>query len=204
MRFVLSISFFVFFSILKSEAQDTINTITNPDAVTRYLVPGTIIDGDTVINITIRPIIVRPPYPFTDDKQRERYTRLMLYVKKVYPYSLIVKEKYAEISHAIDTIESPKERDRYIKQKENEMREQFEGELTKLTIMQGRILIKLVDRQTGSTTYDVIKDFKGGFSAFVWQSVARIFGSNLKSEYDATGDDKMIEDIIIRIENGQL
>ena len=65
-------------------------------------------------------------------------------------------------------------------------------------------MIKLVDRETGSTTYEVLKELKGGFSAFIFQGIARLFGSNLKSEYDAQEEDKMIEDIIVRIENGQI
>ena len=84
------------------------------------------------------------------------------------------------------------------------MRAQFEDQLVKLSITQGRILIKLVDRETGSTTYEVLKELKGSFSAFIFQGIARLFGSNLKSEYDALEEDKMIEDIIVRIENGQL
>jgi hypothetical protein len=76
--------------------------------------------------------------------------------------------------------------------------------LRKLTFTQGRILIKLIDRETGHTTYEIVKELKGSLSAFFWQSVARIFGSNLKMEYDAKGDDRMIEDIVIRIENGML
>jgi hypothetical protein len=84
------------------------------------------------------------------------------------------------------------------------LRAQFENELVNLTITQGKILIKLVDRETGNTTYEVLKELKGGFSAFIFQGIARLFGSNLKSEYDAKEEDRMIEDIIVRIENGQI
>jgi hypothetical protein len=73
-----------------------------------------------------------------------------------------------------------------------------------MTITEGRILIKLVDRETGNTTYEVVKELKGNLSAFFWQSIAVVFGSNLKVHYDAKGEDKMIEDIIWKIENGQL
>ncbi len=78
----------------------------------------------------------------------------------------------------------------------------FAPELKRLTIIQGRILIKLIDRETGNTTYELIKKLRGSFSAFMWQSIARLLGDNLKAEYNAKEDDKMIEDIIIRIENG--
>ena len=69
---------------------------------------------------------------------------------------------------------------------------------------QGKLLIKLIDRETGNTTFDVIKDLKGSLTAFMWQSVARLFGSNLKADYDPDGADKDVEEVILRIENGQL
>ncbi len=91
-----------------------------------------------------------------------------------------------------------------IKAQEKKLRAQFEDELVRLTITQGRILIKLVDRETGNTTYEVLKELKGGFNAFLFQGIALLFGSSLKSEYDAIEEDRMIEDIIVRIENGML
>ena len=84
------------------------------------------------------------------------------------------------------------------------MKKQYGPELTNLTITQGRLLIKLIDRETNNTSYDLIKQFRGSFTAFVWQSVARVFGENLKDEYNANEEDKYIEEILIRIENGQL
>lgn len=168
------------------------------------IVPGKIIEGDTVLHIYLQQITIKPPYKFKSRRERRRYSRLVRYVKKVYPYSQIIKVKLYEIHSALDTMKSERKKKAYIKRKEAELKDEFEGQLRRLTFTQGRILIKLVDRETGATTYAVIKELKGSMSAFFWQSVARLFGSNLKSEYDAAGDDKMIEDIIIRIENGQL
>ena len=84
------------------------------------------------------------------------------------------------------------------------MKAQFEEELKNLTVTQGQILIKLIDRQTDYTTYDVVKEMRGTFSAFMWQTMARLFGSTLKSEYDKAGEDKLIEDIIAQIESGEI
>lgn len=169
-----------------------------------YLVYGKIIDGDTVMHQDLPEITILPPFKFKNHRQRRRYSRLVRYVKKVYPYAQIIKHKYYEIEEKLDTIESRRERRRFVKKKEKELRKTFENQLTSLTILQGRILLKLVDRETGHTTYEVLEDFKGKFSAIFWQSVARVFGSNLKEGYEAKGDERMIEDIIIRIENGQL
>ncbi len=176
----------------------------NNQDTTGHWVYGIVIGQDTFPHIYIHTIIIRPPYKFKSKRERRRYTRLTRYVKKVYPYAIIIQDKYTEINEHLSDFESYKEKKKYIKRKEKELRKEFEGRLIKLTYTQGRILIKLVDRQTGYSTYDVLKEFKGSVNAFVWQSLAVMFGSNLKSKYDASGDDKMIEDIIIRIENGQL
>ncbi len=169
-----------------------------------YLVYGDVIEGDTVIHVGLREIIIRPPFRFKSRKQYRRYSRLVRYVKKVYPYSRIVSEQLTEIHSHLDDYKTEKEKKEYLKRKENELKEQFEGKLRKLTYTQGRILVKLINRETGYTTYAIVKELKGSLNAFFWQSVARLFGNNLKMEYDPVGDDKMIEDIVIRIENGEL
>ena len=97
-----------------------------------------------------------------------------------------------------------KKRKEFINEAEKELRNQFEDELKGLTITQGRILIKLIDRETGETSYELVKELKGSFSAVLWQTVARIFGSNLKSEFDPEGEDKLINEIVMLIEAGQL
>jgi len=169
-----------------------------------YLVYGDVIDGDTVIHVGLRQIIIRPPFRFRSRKQYRRYSRLVRYVKKVYPYSRIVSEQLNDIHAHLDEYKTEKEKKAYLKRKEQELKDQFEGKLRKLTYTQGRILVKLINRETGYTTYAIVKELKGSLNAFFWQSVARIFGNNLKMEYDPKGDDKMIEDIVIRIENGEL
>jgi hypothetical protein len=97
-----------------------------------------------------------------------------------------------------------KEKEKYIKKLEDRLRDEFESELKKLTIRQGRLLLLLIDRQTGNSTYELVKALKGSFSAFFWQTVAKIFGSDLKVKYDPLGKHKLIEQIVIQIENGQL
>ena len=168
------------------------------------VVRGKIIDGDTAMHVRLRQIIILPPFKFKSRRQRRRYSRLVRYVKKVYPYSQIVSKQLEEIHRELDNYKTTKAKKRFIKRKEKELKKQFEGKLRKLTYTQGKILIKLIDRETGYTTFDIVKELKGSLSAFFWQSIARLFGSNLKMEYDAKGDDRMIEDIVIRIENGML
>lgn len=109
-----------------------------------------------------------------------------------------------DFDDTLRTIESKVKRKKYIKKVEKQLMAEFEGELKKLTIKQGIILIKLIDRETGNTSYDLVKELRGSFSAFLWQSLARLFGSNLKLQYDPNGRDAMIEEIVQLIENGQI
>ena len=206
MRKLFHIVLFLFVVSAKLSGQvpievDSARKLNNFDG---YLVYGDVIDGDTVIHVGLRQIIIRPPFRFTSRKQYRRYSRLVRYVKKVYPYSRIVAEQLNEIHSHLDEYKTEKEKKEYLKRKEQELKDQFEGKLRKLTYTQGRILVKLINRETGYTTYAIVKELKGSLNAFFWQSVARIFGNNLKMEYDPKGDDKMIEDIVIRIENGEL
>jgi hypothetical protein len=97
-----------------------------------------------------------------------------------------------------------KERRRIMKQAEDELRNEFEDDLKKLTFKQGAILIKLVDRETGNSSYELVQELRGKFVAFFWQAFARLFGYNLKEEYDPDGADREIEEIVVMIENGQI
>lgn len=167
------------------------------------IVPKTIIEGDTIAQIKLNEVTVIPAYKFTSERQKRRYTRLERYLRKVYPYAKLANETLKEINKNIDSIDSKRAAKKYIKQVDKVLQEQYGEELKHLTVMQGRLLIKLIDRETGSTSYELIKELRGGFSAFMWQSLARLFGENLKEEYNKEEEDKMIEHIVLRIEAGQ-
>lgn len=161
-------------------------------------------EGDTTYNIQMSPVYIFPPRTFKNKRERRRYYRLVRNVKKVYPYSLIIKRIFIESEFVLRHMDNNRERKRYINEKEKELKKEFEDDIRNMTYSQGRILIKLVDRETHHTTYELVKHFKGSVSAFFWQGVARIFQTNLKYEYDPDGTDKWIEEIVARIENGQL
>jgi hypothetical protein len=133
-----------------------------------------------------------------------KYWRLIYNLKIVYPYAKLAGSKFAEMNQHFLTLKSNHEKAEYTKQVEKELRKQFEGQLVNLTISQGRLLIKLVYRETGRTSYDLVKELRGNFSAVFWQTMARLFGSNLKTTYDSTGVDKPIEDIIKAMDAGYL
>lgn len=169
-----------------------------------YILPGVIVDGDTLGLVKLNDIYIFPPLEFKDKDDYLNYRRLVRDVKKVYPYAQIARKTFIEIQLAMETLPEGNKRKKYIKQKEDELLKLYSGELKKFSVRQGRILIKLVDREINMTSYDIIKDLRGSFSAAMWQGVARMFGETLKSEYDPTGEDLLIERIVTMIEQGTL
>jgi len=165
--------------------------------------PKAIIEGDTIAQIKLKEVTVIPPYKFSNNRQRRRYTRLERYLRKVYPYAKLANETLKQINNNVDSLDSKRAAKKYIKEADKALQKRYGDELKHLTVMQGRLLIKLIDRETGSTSYELIKELRGPFSAFMWQSLARLFGENLKEEYDKEEEDKMIEHIVLRIEAGQ-
>ena len=169
-----------------------------------YMMTGIIVDGDTFPHVKLYRIIVYPQRKFASKKEKKRYDQLMFNVKKIYPFAVIIGNLYREIERDLANIPDQSDQRKYVKSREKELRKEYEETLINLTFTQGRLLIKLVDRQTDHTTFEVIEQFKGEMNAYFWQSLARLFGTNLKSEYDANKEDKIIEEIIALIENGQL
>jgi hypothetical protein len=178
---------------------------TNGNAVPKvlYKVWGEIVNGDTIPSIRLPEVWVYAEYKYKNKRQYEAWSRIKHNVKKVYPYAIIASAKLKEYNRILEKMPDEKTRNAYMKVVEKELKAEFEEPLKNLTINQGRILLKLIDRETGNTSYELVKDLRGGFQAFMWQSIARIFGSNMKSEYDPTGEDIMIERAIKLIEEGQ-
>lgn len=169
-----------------------------------YVIEGRIVDNDTILHVNIKEIIVFAPKTFKNKRQVRKYNRLVRNLKKVYPYAKLANLKLKQIETHLITLDTEIAQKRYIKLADKELRDEFENELIKLTITQGRLLIKLIDRETGNTTYHLVKELKGSFTAFIFQTLARLFGNDLKDEFDAEGDDQLIEQILIMIDNGQL
>ncbi len=169
-----------------------------------YLVYFNIVNGDTLPIIYLRELTIFPPRVFTSKREELRYTKLVRRIKKVLPYAKLAKVKLMIIEMELKKIPTEEGRKQYLKIAEKKLRQDFEDELKNLTISEGRLLIKLIDRETGKTSYELIKELKGSFTAFMYQQIARLFGENLKEQYDSQGEDKYIEEIVVRIENGEL
>lgn len=169
-----------------------------------YVVYYQIINGDTVPLIPLREVVVLPPRTFASAKEEIRYKKLVRNLKKVLPYAKLANTRLYIIQKNLEKIKDPKLQKHYLKLEEEKLKLEFKDDIQNLTFSQGKLLIKLIDRETGKTSYDLIKELRGSFSAFLYQGIAKLFGEDLKDNYDAKGEDKLIEEILIRIENGEL
>jgi hypothetical protein len=163
-----------------------------------------VINGDTVPFFTLPGIEIITAADPNRAENLKRYLKLRRDVLKAYPYARLAAETLRAINDSIINLPKNRDKNKFIKEKEKEMKARFEKDLKKLTFTQGTILIKLVDRETGSTSYQLVKELRGSFQAFFWQSLARLFGSTLKSEYDGVGTDAAIESIVQSIERGEI
>ena len=159
-----------------------------------------VIEGDTVIQATISPL-----YVFTAPKDMRQYQRLVKNVKKVYPIAQEAKEYLNELEATLASLKTKREREAFTSQMEKEILKKYTPVLEKMTYSQGKILIKLIDRETDKTPYTLLREFRGRLTAGFYNSIAKIFKADLKSGYDPTkGEDQIIEQIIILYEAGQL
>ncbi len=168
------------------------------------LVLGIIEKGDTIIHKNIREIIVIPQFEFKNARHERRYNRYVEKVKKVYPYARLAGELLQEYEPRYLALDDDRDRRKMMKDIEKQLMDEYEDDLRRMTISEGRILLKLIDRETSRTSYLLIKEFRGGVPAFFWQGIARLFGSDLKAEYDPAGEDRVLEQIVTLIEVGYL
>lgn len=192
--------FFLLIPFLSIAQKDVTQGLELP--VKAILVSAVVYEGDTIPYVTLAPVVCYGDRVFKNKRQKASWDRLKYNVKVVYPYAILAAAKLKEYDKILAQIPDEKDRMYYTKLAEKQLKDQFGEELKNLTITQGRILIKLIDRETGATTYKVVKSMRGSFSAFMWQGVAVMFNSSLKEEYDAAGEDKGIEQAIRLIEAG--
>lgn len=188
---------------LSAEAQ----TPTRVDSVEgKYLLETVVVDGDTIPVVTLRTQYVSNYRKSRSKRYQRKWSKLHKNVVKTYPYAEVAGALIREYNNNLEELETEAEREAYLDRCEEDLKAEFEGDLKKMTTSQGRVLIKLIDRESGNTSYEVIKQLKSGFTAFVWQGVAKIFGTDLKAHYDPESNetDYMIEEIVGMIESGQI
>ncbi len=163
-----------------------------------------VIDGDTIPVISLNEVEI---YSFTippSRKAKRKLSKLIKNVKKVYPWARLAGIQLRKYDKMLVAAKNDKERRKIMKQAEKEINEKYGSDLKKLTFSQGLILIKLIDRETGDSSYSLVQELRGNFTAFFYQAFARLWGYNLKVNYDPEGEDKQIEAIVRMIEKGQI
>ena len=151
------------------------------DTIKTYLVE---VDGELMPMIVTDEVKIVDVRIFKTQADRDAYRRLKYNIYKVLPYAKYAAERYQKLQRDLATTADKKRQKRMVDTCETQIKDLFKKEVENLTISQGEVLIKLIDREIGSTSYDLVKELKGGFKAFVYQSVARVFGHNLKETYD--------------------
>lgn len=160
-------------------------------------------EGDTIYYDTIAASKIYSRIPKQKGREWKDYYRLVHNFSKAYPYALVARKLVTEADSTIaaDRLKGVK-REKYVNQVQKEIFDVFEGQMRQLTVSQGALIMKLVDREVGKSSYDIIKGYKSGITAGFWQGIAKIFGSDLKKPYDPEGEDLATEELVQMWENG--
>ena len=164
------------------------------------LTVAVIYEGDTIEAKTLQPLLIRSWYNESQMSAKAKWTRLRNAIYVTYPYAKraggVMNILNVQLAHIIKS----EDRKKCIQSKEKELKKEFTDPLTNLSIYQGKVLMKLINRETGNNCYEIIKEYKGGFTARFYQTVAFFFSSNLKQPYDKNGEDVEMEKIVQEVE----
>ena len=176
----------------------------DPTFVPTVKVGKVLIDGDSVQYVEMSPVYVSPEPTFKNKRQQQAYVRLVRNVKKVLPIAKEVRQILIETAEYLETIPTKKEKDEHMKRVEAAIVKEYKPRMKKLTFAQGKLLIKLVDRECNSTAYEAMKAFIGPVRSGMWQAFAWMFGASLKKGYHPEGVDKLTERVVLMVEAGQI
>ena len=199
MRYCLSILFFLLFFSISVFAQEGAPT---QEKKKTYLQMYILYEGDTVPVLDMRPVYIFAPIKFKNNKERQAYTKLVRDVKKAYPYARMVASSIIETYEYMETLPDEKTRQKHLEEVQKYMMDTYKPKMKKMTRNQGKILIKLIDRECNTSSYNIVKSLIGSFKAGVYNVFAGMFGNSLKTEYDPQGKDADIESIVLQIESG--
>ena len=203
MRRVLTI-IMVLASVLCATAQKDTTGIGDPTFVPTVKVSKVVVDGDSIQYMEMSNVYVYPKMTFSSKRQESSYMRLVKNVKKTLPIAKEVRQMLIETTEYVETLPSKKERDEHLKRVEDAVVKEYKPRMKKLTFAQGKLLIKLVDRECNSTAYEAIQAFIGPVRAGMWQAFAWMFGASLKKGYQPDGVDRLTERVVLMVEAGQL
>ena len=178
--------------------------MTGPTFVPTVKVGKVLHEGDSIQYMEMNNIYVYPQLAFKDKKQAKSYMRLVTNVKKVLPIAKEARQMLIETTEFLDMLPDEKSKEEHIKRVEDDIFRTYKPKMKKLTYSQGKLLIKLIDRECHSSSYDMIKAFMGPIRAGFWQVFAWGFGASLKKEYDPEGVDRLTERVVLMVEAGQI
>lgn len=185
-----------------ADAQDTANDTIQ---VAMYVkIDRAYYQGDSIPNMTLHEFYKTAPKTFKNERQRNKYNKLVRDVRYVFPYAKLTRQILIETHDYLETIEDEKEKKRHIKAVEKGIRKQYEPTVRKITKTQGKLLVKLIDRECGQTSFEMIKAFLGPVKANMYNVLSTLFGNNLRKHYDPEGEDREIEQIVRKVESGQI
>lgn len=173
-------------------------------SINGYMVPVCVYQGDTIPSLRMPVLYVFNKLIFKNERQRKAYNRLVRNVKKTLPIAKEVNRAIIETYEYLQTLPDEKAREKHLKLVEKSIKEQYTPVMKKLTFSQGKLLIKLINRETDSSSYELVKAFLGPFKAGFYQAFAALFGASLKKEYHPEDEDALTERIILLVESGQL
>lgn len=176
----------------------------DPEFVPMVKVAKTVVDGDTIQYMEMQNVYVYPEPTFKNKRQAKAYARLVRNVKKVLPIAKQVRQMLIETAEYVETIPTKRERDEHLKRVEEAVVKEYKPKMKQLTFSQGKLLIKLVDRECNSTAFEAIQAFIGPVRAGMWQAFAWMFGASLKKGYRPDGVDKLTERVVLMVEAGQM
>lgn len=161
-------------------------------------------EGDTLPELRIHAVVVDADSSPKNPAYKKRYKELKSKVIEVYPYAEVAGLLMNHYEKKLEGMDLEARKKLFMKKVENDLKAEFKSDITGLTVSEGRVLMKLIDRETGNSSYEIIEELRGNFSALFWQGVARVFGHDLKTGYDPVEDDRIVEDIVLDIKSGEL
>lgn len=185
-------------------AEQVLAEMDSPTFVPTVRVGKTFYEGDSIQLMEMNNVYVYPELTFKNKKQAQSYMRLVRNVKTVLPIAKQARQMLIETTEYLETLPTKEEKDAHIKRVEEDIFKTYKPKMKKLSYSQGKLLIKLIDRECHSSSYDMIKAFMGPLRAGFWQVFAWGFGASLKKEYDAKGVDRLTERVVLMVEAGQI
>ena len=185
-------------------AEQVLAEMDSPTFVPTVKVGKVLHEGDSIQYMEMNNVYVYPQLTFKNKKQAQSYMRLVNNVKKVLPIAKEARQMLIETTEFLDMLPDDKAKSEHIKRVEEDIFRTYKPKMKKLTYSQGKLLIKLIDRECHSSSYDMIKAFMGPIRAGFWQVFAWGFGASLKKGYDPTGTDRLTERVVLMVEAGQI